>query len=219
MLQRRIIHSNYVTAAVCLQQSSADPFILLDTLAHTQMTISDAQKFAMSLDRSDVDGVLEFTASLIGENAWEKLDHLRSQECFGASYLKQKDVSELFSDKRLLYYVRTRCQRLSLEIPVGVRLATFKSNLDVQMKFYFNGEVTNEDFIPILRAMVQGDGILQNQALKHIRSKCGSLADYVAERCSGAMPEGPMTTGPEIPRCKAPTILTCTSLWRNSCVR
>jgi hypothetical protein len=149
-------------------------------------------------------GVLEYAASMVGVSAAEKLDRLRRQECFHGSYLEQKSVGELFSDKRLHYFIQSMCQRLSLETPTGIQLVTFKADLDVQLKFYFNGEVRDEDFVPIFRAMVHGDGILQDQALRHIQSKCGSLAKYLGGRCRGAIPEGPEEKGPEIPCCRDP---------------
>jgi hypothetical protein len=148
--------------------------------------------------------VLEFTVSIVGENAWEKMDRLRRQESLGNAYLEQKDVEELFSHKKLRYFIQSMCQRLSMETPVEVHLSTFKSDLDGQLKYYFNGEVTIEDSVPIFRAMVQDDGILQNQALKHIKSKCGRLAEYVAGRCRGALPEGPTASSMEIPSCRVP---------------
>jgi hypothetical protein len=69
------------------QFTSADPFILLDALAHQHINMKDVLIYARSVASSELTEVLSFAASLVGMEEEDLVKRLRQLECFPDDYL------------------------------------------------------------------------------------------------------------------------------------
>jgi hypothetical protein len=99
---------------------------------------------------------------------------------FPDNYLRDVDVSVIWSDEKIQNFVENVCSQMEILLPGSLRISRIHQFLDVNVRFFLHSEMEEDEFLAILQNECDGDAILLRDAVEYLATRCSSLAIYIA---------------------------------------